>query len=87
MLMEAARQQDELANLAKKGPLPVQGQPVTLVKPAKVRWHELAPAELDLVQDIVEAGGWWEMLDTNSKDDVTLTRTLVALRNRGVVTY
>jgi hypothetical protein len=87
MLMEAARQQDELANLAKKTPLPAPGANVSLTKPSKVRWHDLEPAELDLVQDIIEAGGWWEVLDTSSKDDVTLTRVLVALRQKGVVTY
>jgi len=87
MLMEAARQQDELAALAKKSQLPGLGAPVTLVKPGKVRWTELAPAELDLVQDMVEAGGWWEVLDGSNKDDITLTRTLVALKQKGVVSY
>jgi len=87
MLMEAARQQDELAALAKKSPLPTPGMNVALVKPGKVRWHELLPAEIDLVQDMVQSGGWWEVLDANSKDDITLTKTLVALRQKGVVTY
>ncbi len=87
MLMEAARQQDELANLAKKSPLPQPGANVQLVKPSKVRWHELSAQEIDLVQDMVEHGGWWEVLDGNNKDDITLTRTLVALRQKGVVSY
>lgn len=87
MLMEAARQQDELANLGKRVPLPSYGQAVTLVRPGPIRWSKLAEAELELVQDMIEAGGWWEAIDGSATDDVTMTRLLVALRDKGVVTY
>ena len=87
MLMEAARQEDELANLAKKTPLPKPRARVALAKPCPVRWKELPPAELDLVQDLVEAGSWWRVLDLSPTDDLTLSRVLVALKKRGVVEY
>jgi pSer/pThr/pTyr-binding forkhead associated (FHA) protein len=87
LLMEAARQEDELANLAKKTPLPKPRARVALAKPSPVRWKELAPTELDLVQDMVEAGSWWRVLDLSTTDDLTLSRVLVALKKKGVVDY
>jgi hypothetical protein len=87
MLMEAARQEDELANLAKKTPLPKPRARVALIKPCPVRWKDLPPAELDLVQDLVEAGSWWRVLDLSATDDLTLSRVLVALKKKGVVEY
>ncbi|MBX7078631.1 MAG: DUF4388 domain-containing protein [Nannocystaceae bacterium] len=87
MLMEAARQQDELANLAKKSSLPSYGQSVTIARPCPVRWKTLSQTELDLVQDIIEAGGWWEVIDSSTVDDITLTKQLIALKQKGVVTY
>ncbi|MBK6922694.1 MAG: DUF4388 domain-containing protein [Deltaproteobacteria bacterium] len=87
MLMEAARQQDELANLGKKASLPVYGQTVTVVKPSPVRWNKLSAAELDLVQDVLEAGGWWEVMDSSTVDDITLMKQLVGLRNKGVLSF
>jgi hypothetical protein len=87
MLMEAARQQDEVANLAKKVSLPAYGQPVSVVRPSPTRWSKLAANELDILQDIVEAGGWWEVMDGSTTDDVSMMKLLVALRNKGVVAY
>lgn len=87
MLMEAARQEDELANLAKKTPLPKPRARVALAKPCPVRWKDLPPAELDLVQDLVEAGSWWRVLDLSPTDDLTLSRVLVALKKKGIVEY
>jgi hypothetical protein len=87
MLMEAARIQDELAELAKKTPLPRRGTPVVVVKPSPVRWRDLPAPELDLLQDIVEHGSWWDVIDRSAKDDVTLHRTLHALKQKGVVEY
>ncbi len=87
MLMEAARQEDELANLAKKTPLPKPRARVGLTKPSPVRWKDLPPAELDLVQDMIEAGSWWRVLDVSTTDDLTLSRVLVALKKKGVVDY
>ncbi len=87
LLMEAARQQDELANLGKKVSLPAYGQPVAIVRPSPTRWQKLSPIELDLVQDIIEAGGWWEVIDGSTTDDITMMKLLVALRQKGVVSY
>lgn len=87
MLMEAARQQDELADLGKKTPLPSRGDTVTLVKPCPVRWKDLGAEELDLVQDVVEAGSWWAALDASQHDDLTMYRTLAELHKKGVFEY
>lgn len=87
MLMEAARQEDEIANLAKKTPLPKPRARVAVVKPCPVRWKELQAAEMDLVQDLIESGSWWKVLDYSTMDDLTLSRTLVALKKKGVVEY
>jgi hypothetical protein len=87
MLMEAARQQDEIANLAKKVTLPAYGQPVVIARPCPIRWSKLAAAELDLVQDIIESGGWWEVMDGSTTDDITMLKLLATLRQKGVVTY
>jgi hypothetical protein len=87
MLMEAARQQDELANLAKKRNLPTSKDVVRLAKPCPMRWKELEPPQLDLVQDIVEQGGWQAVLDASATDDVTLFRALVQLHKKEVVTW
>ena len=87
MLMEAARIEDELKNLAKRAPLPTPGDAVALVKPCPVRWKELEPEDLDLVQDLVEHGDWWALLDSTATDDLTLTRRIVGLRKKGIVSY
>lgn len=87
MLMEAARQEDELKNLTKKTPLPVTGDEVALVNPSPAAWSSLDAKELDLLQALVEKGSWWVVLDTSASDDVTLSRALVALKKKGVVEY
>ncbi len=87
MLMEAARQEDELAALAKKTPLPKPRGRVVLAKPCPLRWKDLDEAELDLVQEMVEQGTWWRVLDRSTIDDLTLSRTLVALKGKGVIEY
>ncbi len=87
MLMEAARQQDELANLAKRSPLPGLGTTVRVVRPSPVRWKDLPAGELEILQDLIERRSWWDILDTSPQDDLTLFRHLVALRGKGVVDY
>ena len=87
MLMEAARIEDELKNLAKRAPLPAPEDAVELVKPGPVRWKDLDAEELDLVQDLIEHGSWTMLLDSTSTDDLTLTRRIVSLRKKGVVAY
>ena len=58
-----------------------------IVRPSPTRWNKLAPGELDLVQDILEAGGWWEVMDGSTVDDITMMKLLVTLRQKGVVSY
>lgn len=87
MLMEAARQQDELAQLAGKATLPDPGTPITAVQPSPLRWSELPAEELDLLQKLIEGQSWWDMLDESEIDDLTLTKHLVAMAGKGVVNY
>ena len=87
MLMEAARQQDELAALEKRVPLPKGRERVRLVKRSPVRWSTLSADQLDLVQDIVELGGWKNVLDTSDKDDLSLHRQLAALKKAGIAEW
>ena len=87
MLMEAARIEDELANMARRSKLPQAGDRVTLVTPGPVRWKELEESELEFLQDYVERGGWQELIDSSRTDDLTLTKTLVALQKKGIVSY
>lgn len=87
MLMEAARQQDEIANLTKKGKLPGARDEVKLVKPGPIRWKDLKPEELELLQDFVELGGWKAVHEVSEADDLALFRGLVALRKRGIVDW
>ena len=87
MLMEAARQQDELAALAKRAVLPKPGASVRLVTPGTVRWKDLSPEQIELVQELFDHKSWWALIDRSTTDDLTLTRTLVELKTKGVVEY
>ena len=62
-------------------------RPWRLHSASPLRWKELAEAELELVQDMVEMGSWWRVLDRSTIDDLTLSRTLVALKKKGVIEY
>lgn len=85
MLMEAARQQDELAKLEQEAKLPKRGSLVRLTVPSPVPWRELKPEQLDLVQALAEGTDFWDILDDSSSDDLVHLKTLVALQKRGVV--
>jgi pSer/pThr/pTyr-binding forkhead associated (FHA) protein len=87
VLMESARQEDEILHLAERSPVPAYGAELRLITPAPQRWRELTPLELDMVQDIAEERNWAHILDTYPADDLTLTRTIVELRRRGLVGY
>ncbi len=87
MLMEAARQQDELAALDKKFSLPKGRDRVRLVRKSPIRWNTLDDDALGLIQDIVEMGGWKNVLDTSDKDDLALHRLLTGLKKAGVVEW
>lgn len=87
VLMEAARQQDEIAALDKKYNLPKARDRVALVRKSPVKWSTLTDDQLDLVQDIIELGGWKNVLDTRETDDLTLHRQLAALKKVGAVEW
>jgi hypothetical protein len=87
ILMESARQQDEILHLAEKTPVPPYGAEVSLVVPSPLRWHTLPPEQLDVVQDLAEGKSWSFILDTYPQDDLTLTRLIVELHKKRVVEY
>jgi len=87
ILMEAARQKDELAALHERSPLPGPRDSVRLTRPSPVRWRELDTNDLDFLQEMVELGGWQALLDRSKRDDLALYRGLVALREKGIVEY
>ncbi|MFY0537136.1 DUF4388 domain-containing protein [Nannocystis pusilla] len=87
ILMESARQQDEILHLAEKTPVPTYGVEVSLVQPSPVRWHTLPPEQLDVVQDLAEGRTWSFILDSYPQDDLALTKLIVELRKKRVVEY
>ncbi len=87
MLMEAARQEDELAVLTSKHELPSEDDELTIVADAKARWRDLAPEELDLLQAIYAHRTWREVLDRSEVSDLDATRTLVKLTKAGLVAW
>lgn len=87
LLMEAARQEDELGVLAGKHELPADDDRVSLVAGAESRWRDLAPEELDLLQDIHDYGLWREVLDRTRASDLEATRILVKLAKAGLVAW
>ncbi len=87
MLMEAARQQDELEALAAKATFPERTHEIRMVHPAPVRWRELAPELIDMLQDVAEHRRWGEILDSAATDDLAATRAIVELAKRGVVEW
>lgn len=87
MLMEAVRQQDELKALGEEVPLPGPRDIVRLARPQPKRWRDIGPEDLDFVQDMVEMGGWQQLLDRSPKDDLALYRGLAALKQHGIVEY
>lgn len=87
MLMEAARQQDEMAALAAKSALPGPTDRIIMVHPSPVRWKELEPDQIDVLQAVSEASDWGPALDAVSSDDLTATKAVVALKKKGVVTW
>ena len=85
VLMEAARQQDELAHLADRHDLP-QGK-VRLVHPSPELWSTLEPIQIDLIQAVCAWTRWDDVLDNSNHDDVVLTKAAIALKKKGVVVF
>jgi hypothetical protein len=87
ILMESARQQDEIMYLAEKSPVPRYGAEVTLTNPSPIRWRDVAPDLLDIVQDLAEGKSWSWIMDTYPSDDLALSRLIVELRKKKIVEY
>lgn len=87
ILMESARQQDEILHLAERSPVARYGAEVSLVQPAGTRWRDLSPEQLDIVQDLAEGKTWSFILDTYPLDDLVLSRQIVELRKKKVVDF
>ncbi len=87
VLMESARQQDEIVHLSERTPVPRYNSEVTLILPAPIRWRTLPPEQLDVVQDLAEGRGWAYVLDTYPGDDLELTRLIVELRKKRIVEF
>lgn len=85
LLMEAARQTDELNHLSERKGIPADT--VTLVLPSPVPWKELEPEGLDIIQRLVEGLDWTAILDTSPLDDVAVTKAVVELKTKGAVEY
>jgi pSer/pThr/pTyr-binding forkhead associated (FHA) protein len=85
VLMEAARQADELAHLAESNAVP--DQLVELAFPPETAWKELEPEELDLVQELASGKDWQKVLDSSRDSDVDLTRRVIKLHQKGVVRF
>ncbi len=85
LLMEAARQQDELEHLSSGSELP--GKSVTLASPSKTAWRDLQPDQLDLLQRIAGDSEWQNILDGSGMDDLTLTQKVVVLHKAGCVHF
>ena len=62
-------------------------QGVSLVKRSSVRWSSLPAEQVDLIQDIIELGGWKNVLDTRETDDLSLHRMLASLKKAGAVEW
>jgi hypothetical protein len=85
VLMEAARQQDELAHLAERKGLP--DERVELIRPAPVQWSTLEPTQIDLIQAVAEGGSWEDILDWSPTDDVATAKAIIELKKLGLVSY
>lgn len=85
LLMEAARQQDELAHLAERKKVPETD--IELVFPPGKPWHELDGIALDVVQAVASGADWPRVLDLLPQDDVAITKAAVDLLKHNVVSY
>jgi pSer/pThr/pTyr-binding forkhead associated (FHA) protein len=85
VLMEAARQQDELAHIASRSPIP--DGTVKIANPSPVPWTEIEADDLVMLQKIYETPEWEDIIDTSDKDDVAMTKIIVKLHKKGLVEY
>ncbi len=88
VLMESARQEDEIQHLSERTKIPSYGDEIRVVSPSPIRWRELEPLHLDILQDIDErAGQWAYILDRYKQTDLELLRAIVAMRKLGIVDF
>lgn len=88
VLMESARQEDEIQHLSEKTKVPTYEDEIRVVSPSPIRWRELDPLHLDILQDIDErAGQWAYILDSYTQTDLELLRAIVAMRKLGIVDF
>ena len=89
ILMEAARQHDELQHLAETKELPRER--VMLRFPPQTPWRSLGPDTLDLLELIASAQtcgqNWDDILCASEIDDLTLTKRVLELQQSGLVHF
>jgi Inner membrane component of T3SS, cytoplasmic domain/Domain of unknown function (DUF4388) len=81
LLMEALRQLDELRRL--QGKLPPLDQTLMLSVPMQPALRDLQPAELDVLQLIINWGSLQGVFDNASQDDVAIASAVSNLLDRG----
>ena len=88
VLMESARQEDEIQHLSERTKIPGYDDEIRVVSPSPIRWRELEPLHLDILQDIDErAGQWAYILDRYKQTDLELLRAIIAMRKLGIVDF
>jgi pSer/pThr/pTyr-binding forkhead associated (FHA) protein len=88
VLMESARQEDEVQHLSEKTKIPKYEDEIRVVSPSPVRWRDLEPLHLDILQDVDERAGQWSyILDHYTQTDLVLLRAVVAMRKLGIVDF
>jgi pSer/pThr/pTyr-binding forkhead associated (FHA) protein len=81
LLMDALRQLDELRRI--QGSLPPMDQTLMLSVPMQPLLRDLAPEELDVLQQIINWGTLQGVFDNASQDDVQIATSVASLLERG----
>ncbi len=81
VLMEGFRQQDELAQLRSR--LPAGNQRLVLPVPLEVRFRELSPDQLDVLQSVLTAANVDAVFDASPLTDLETGQAIVDLVKRG----
>lgn len=81
LLMDALRQLDELRRI--QGSLPPLDETLTIAVPLQPALRDLAPEELDVLQQVINWGTLQGVFDNASQDDVTIATTVASLLERG----
>jgi pSer/pThr/pTyr-binding forkhead associated (FHA) protein len=81
ILMEGIRQQDEFNNM--RGKLPALDTRLVLKQPLEVKFRDLSPTELDLLQAVLTAPSLEVVLDVVSSTDLETGQAVLSLMQRG----